>query len=90
MSNVNEDPTNRAQRYIGIITRTLEKQKIRAAGHQVQPENVKKIFDTINRYIDDAQHYLNSGRGTTALASVAYAEGLLDALKFLELSETIT
>jgi len=90
MSEVNEDPANRARRYIRIIEKAIQNQKFKEENHQVRPEDVKKILDTIHRYINDARYYLEHGKGTTALASVAYAEGLLDALKFLELSESVT
>ena len=89
MSEVNEDPASRARRYIEIIERAIKNQKFKEE-HQIQPENVRNVLDTIHRYIDDARYYLDHGRATTALASVAYAEGLLDALKFLELSEPLT
>jgi FAD synthetase len=90
MNEVDEDPANRARRYIGIIERTIQNQKFMEEGRQVRPEDVKKILDTIHRYINDARYYLEHNKATTALTSVAYAEGLLDALKFLELSESVT
>jgi len=90
MSEVNEDPANRARRYIKIIERSIESQRFKEEDHQVRSGDVKKILDTIHRYINDARYYLEHDKATTALASVAYAEGLLDALKFLELSESVT
>ncbi|HEY4656886.1 MAG TPA: DUF357 domain-containing protein, partial [Candidatus Bathyarchaeia archaeon] len=36
-------------------------------------------------YTRDAKHYVNAEKPVTSLACIAYAEGLLDALKFLEL-----
>ncbi|HYW02082.1 MAG TPA: DUF357 domain-containing protein [Candidatus Acidoferrum sp.] len=90
MSEVNEDPASRARRYIEITERAIQNQKFKEEDHQVRSVDVKKIVDTIHRYINDARYYLEHGRATTALASVAYAEGLLDALKFLELSESPT
>ena len=88
MSEVNEDPASRAERYLVMIQNALENQKFKNTDHKVHHENVKKVLDTIHRYITDARYYLEHEKATTALASVAYAEGLLDALKFLELSET--
>jgi FAD synthetase len=88
MSEVNEDPASRTQRYLKIIQSTLENQKFKNTDHEVQSGDIQKVLDTIHRYIKDAHYYLEHGKATTALASVAYAEGLLDALKFLELSET--
>ena len=56
----------------------------------VKKSNIDKVTDAIRRYLQDARHYLDQGRATTSLASVAYAEGLLDALTFLELAQPRT
>lgn len=53
----------------------------------VEASNIDGVTDAIRRYLQDARHYLDQGCATTSLASVAYAEGLLDALKFLELTQ---
>ena len=53
----------------------------------VEASNIERVTDAIRRYLQDARHYLDQGRATTSLATVAYAEGLLDALKFLELTQ---
>jgi FAD synthetase len=44
---------------------------------------VESIIDAADRYLTDAKYYLNTGKKATALASVSYAEGMLDALKIL-------
>jgi FAD synthetase len=46
-------------------------------------EKVKIIIDEAKRYLDDAKYYLENKRFETSLASVAYCEGLLDALQML-------
>lgn len=38
-------------------------------------------------YVKDARHYAEKQKPVTSLACVAYAEGLLDAIRFLELVE---
>ena len=43
------------------------------------------VLDTAERYSEDAEHYSSSGDLSTALACVSYAEGLLDALRFLRI-----
>ncbi|MCX8195933.1 MAG: cytidylyltransferase family protein [Acidilobaceae archaeon] len=48
---------------------------------------VEPLLDAVRRYISDAKHYLNSGDEETALAIASYAEGLLDALRYLGLAE---
>ena len=86
MTELSEDPAARARRYIAMLETAFRKAKLRNADAGVRGANVDRVSDAIQRYLHDARHYLDEGRGTTALASVAYAEGLLDALVFLELA----
>jgi FAD synthetase len=46
-------------------------------------EEVKKVFDWAKRYLEDAKYYQKEGKLETSLTSVAYCEGLLDALRLL-------
>ena len=86
MNEPNEDPAARASRYVTTLKATLQSAKARTVDSSVRAVNILNVLDATQRYLQDAQHYLQEGRGTTALASVAYAEGLLDALFFLELA----
>jgi FAD synthetase len=43
------------------------------------------ILELVRGYVKDARHYAEKRKPVTSLACIAYAEGLLDALKFLEL-----
>jgi FAD synthetase len=45
--------------------------------------NVKGIVDFAKAYLEDAKYYRDRKRFEVSLASVAYCEGLLDALKLL-------
>lgn len=54
------------------------------------PENVhlneaeaETVFDWAKRYLEDAKYYQKEGKLETSLTSVAYCEGLLDALRLL-------
>jgi len=54
------------------------------------PEDVKlnnkeaeTVFDWAKRYLSDAKYYQEQGQLETSLTSVAYCEGLLDALRLL-------
>jgi FAD synthetase len=87
MSELNEDPASRARRYIASLTAELEKTSTIQEDIVVNRSNIDRVTDAIRRYLQDARHYLDQGRATTSLASVAYAEGLLDALTFLELAQ---
>jgi FAD synthetase len=60
------------------------------------PEDVKlnnkeaeTVFDWAKRYLSDAKYYQEQGQLETSLTSVAYCEGLLDALRLLGAVEFI-
>jgi len=46
-------------------------------------EEAKNVFDWAKRYLEDAKYYQKEGKLETSLTSVAYCEGLLDALRLL-------
>ena len=46
-------------------------------------EEAKTVFDWAKRYLEDAKYYQKKGKLETSLTSVAYCEGLLDALRLL-------
>ena len=87
MSDFSEDPKERAERYISALSKTLANITVKREERVVSAENISRVADTVQRYLGDAQHYLNQRRPSTALTSIAYAEGLLDALTFLELAQ---
>jgi FAD synthetase len=87
MSELNEEPGVRARKYIANLTTAFQRITIKTEDTSVTALNIGRVSDSIRRYLQDARHYLDEGRATTSLASVAYAEGLLDALTFLELTQ---
>jgi len=46
-----------------------------------------RVVDYAKRYVADSRYYLETGKPTTALASVAYAEGLLDSLSIMGVAD---
>ncbi|MEM2465954.1 MAG: DUF357 domain-containing protein [Candidatus Bathyarchaeia archaeon] len=44
---------------------------------------VKQVLELAKAYLQDAKYYRDCGKLEVSLASVAYCEGLLDALKML-------
>jgi FAD synthetase len=48
-------------------------------------KSVKEVVEFAKAYLEDAKYYMNRKRFEVSLASVAYCEGLLDALKLLKL-----
>jgi FAD synthetase len=49
----------------------------------VTEEGVNNLVQYIHDYLNDAKYYKASGKLETSLTSVAYCEGLLDALRLL-------
>ena len=88
MSELSEDPAERARKYIANFENTLRNFTSVEADTAVKRQNITRVSDTIQRYLQDARYHLEDSKPATALVSIAYAEGLLDALLFLELGRT--
>jgi FAD synthetase len=54
---------------------------------EVDGEKAESVVETAKRYLEDAKYYQKRNRLETSLASVAYCEGLLDALRLLGIAE---
>jgi FAD synthetase len=88
MTGPSEDPAERAEKYIISFERALHELVPKKKDSLVTNLNITRIADAMERYLRDAHYYLEHDKPSTSLASIAYAEGLLDALKFLELVES--
>jgi hypothetical protein len=53
----------------------------------LKERKTEEVLDQARRYLKDAIYFMNEKKFETALASVAYSEGLLDALRLLGLVE---
>jgi hypothetical protein len=87
LSGLDEDAASRAVKYIDSFKIAWKKTRTNTGDTVVVARNINRVADSIRRYLQDAEHYLNENRPSTSLASIAYAEGLLDALIFLELAK---
>ncbi|MEM0224732.1 MAG: DUF357 domain-containing protein [Desulfurococcaceae archaeon] len=60
---------------------------------KVSPEalddNARKIYDLANAYLNDARYYYEKGDYVTSLSCIAYAEGLLDSLRLMNLVQGV-
>lgn len=54
---------------------------------QINQEEAKTVFDWAKSYLQDAKYYQKKGKMETSLTSIAYCEGLLDALRLLGVVE---
>jgi FAD synthetase len=72
-----------ASKYINSVERVLAQMRLAQTITQVDEEKIKDIIEHAKRYLEDAKYYESKNKLETSLASVAYCEGLLDALKLL-------
>lgn len=89
MSEINEDPKERARKYIATFQQSLHKSILMEQDTAVKAVDIKRVRDAMLRYLQDANYYLEHDKPATSLASIAYAEGLLDALTFLGVATQI-
>jgi FAD synthetase len=78
---MNEDPGERARTYLAAMERILK------LAEAVSNPDAIRVVDHAKRYVADSRYYLETGKPTTALASVAYAEGLLDSLSIIGVAD---
>ena len=76
------DLRSRVEAYIANVELALEK-----LGHRKLEGKPAKLLELARLYLDDAKYYLETGDEETALADIAYAEGLIDALRWLGYAE---
>jgi hypothetical protein len=50
---------------------------------RVDKEKIMEVIEAAKHYFADAKYYREKGKFETSLVSIAYCEGLLDALKLL-------
>lgn len=80
---MNNEVGSLTEKYILAVESAIGELTPREPGLEAANIKIKPIIDAANRYLTDAKYYLNTGKKATALASVSYAEGLLDALRIM-------
>ena len=86
---VSENPAERAERYIQSFESALQKNQILIGDSSIKTASIKIVSDALQRYLKDARYYLKNQKPTTSLVSIAYAEGLLDAMVYLGLTKPL-
>ena len=74
------------EKYIKVCRRVRAEMKINAPSITLTENQVQSLLGHVDKYLSDAEYY-STERKATSLASVSYAEGILDALKMLGISE---
>jgi len=70
-------------KYIASAERVFCEMKIAEACTNIDVSDVNKVVEFAKAYLEDAKYYRDKKKFEVSLASVAYCEGLLDALKLL-------
>jgi FAD synthetase len=70
-------------RYIASTEQVFSEMKIAETCVNVDAKDVRKIVESAKAYLQDAKYYRDKGKFEVSLASIAYCEGLLDALKLI-------
>jgi FAD synthetase len=84
---LNEDASERTAKYLEATSMALKRMKTRNLPATVLEARLEYVLELVRSYIKDSQHYAENKKPVTSLACIAYAEGLLDAAKFLDLVE---
>jgi len=74
----------KTKRYLVSIEKVLGEMKLSSMS-SIDEKQIKEVVASAELYAKDAKHYLEE-HPSTALAAISYAEGLLDALRFLGLA----
>jgi len=80
-----ESASERTVKYVEATSASLRRMKPRKLPASVVQRQFDYVLEMVRGYVKDARHYAENRKPVTSLACIAYAEGLLDALKFLEL-----
>ena len=72
-------------KYIASAEKVLGEMKLVEGAVNVGEADVDKTVEYVRAYLKDAKYYKAQKRFETSLTSIAYCEGLLDALKLLGL-----
>jgi FAD synthetase len=70
-------------KYIASTEKVLKEMQQTEGSISVAKESVNSILSYVTAYLEDAKYYKAQEKFETSLTSIAYCEGLLDALKLL-------
>lgn len=70
-------------KYMRSAERALSELEVVVDSLTISVDDVRRVVDSAKAYLYDAEYYRDRKRFEVSLASVAYCEGLLDALKML-------
>jgi hypothetical protein len=70
-------------KYIGSAEKVLAEMQRTQDNTTITPEKVNNVINYAKDYVEDAKYYKVQKKLEVSLTSIAYCEGLLDALKLI-------
>jgi FAD synthetase len=70
-------------KYIASAEKVLSEMRQASGSIVMDEESVSRVVEYVSAYLEDAKYYKAQKKLETSLTSVAYCEGLLDALRLL-------
>jgi len=70
-------------KYIASAEQVLKSMQKNSVPITVTAEGINNLVGYVYDYLEDAKYYKASGKLETSLTSIAYCEGILDALRLL-------
>jgi hypothetical protein len=70
-------------KYIASAEKVLLEMRQTRGSIMIDEESVSRVVEYVSAYLEDAKYYKAQKKLETSLTSVAYCEGLLDALRLL-------
>ncbi|OLB71356.1 hypothetical protein AUI06_03885 [archaeon 13_2_20CM_2_52_21] len=80
-----ESASHRTAKYVEATSASLKRLRTKRLPMTITQSQLDYVLELVKGYLKDARHYTEKRKPVTSLACIAYAEGLLDTLKFLEL-----
>ncbi len=72
-----------ATKYISMAEKVLSKITLNSTPINLNEEKIAEVLRWATDYLKDAKYYKTQGKLETSLTSVAYCEGILDALRLM-------
>jgi len=70
-------------KYIGSTEKALKEMKQPKTSVKLEAKSIDEIVAYAMAYLEDAKYYRDQKKLETSLTSIAYCEGLIDALKLM-------
>jgi hypothetical protein len=75
-------------KYIAAMEKVLLSMQQTKGPITLSDEGINEVVSYVKSYLEDAKYFKNQKKFETSLTSIAYCEGLLDALKLINAVKT--